>query len=75
MSVLLTTLRADTLTLLNEASNSVVGDYPDGSGGTIHQIHGSGHGSLTLKQPLEPSRFPMAGRLRFLTIGFASNLR
>ena len=34
MSVLLTTLRADTLTLLNEASNSVIGDYADGTGGT-----------------------------------------
>lgn len=33
MAVTLATLRNDTLTLLNEASNSVVGDFPDGVGG------------------------------------------
>jgi hypothetical protein len=34
MSVTIATLRADTLTLLNEASNSVIGDYANGTGGT-----------------------------------------
>lgn len=34
MAVTIATLRADTLTLLNEASNSVIGDYANGVGGT-----------------------------------------
>ena len=33
MAVTIATLRADTLTILNEASNSVIGDYANGTGG------------------------------------------
>lgn len=54
MAVTIATLRSDTLTLLNEASNSVIGDFADGVGGTTTSTQN------TIDQYLNEAQYEMA---------------